>query len=129
MFSAEILNSDATLNNFIVLGGKDFIPGGQLNLVLRIINTELNIRYVPPVTAILTFTFNALDGSTFTKTGADITQFADDRSIVSMVLEESETEELQDGNITFEIDLLGDGTEIQKGVIQNALARIITGDC
>lgn len=129
MFTAEILNSEATLNNFIVLGGKDFIPGGQLTLVLRLVNSDLGIRYIPPAAATLSFTFNNLDGTELVKSGGDVTQLPDDRSIVSIVLEEAETEELQDGNITFEIDVAGDGTNIQKGFIQNALARIITGDC
>lgn len=130
MLSGKILNSDAQLNNFIEIGSKQFIPGSQVKLVFRLTNTELDdLRYIPGSASTIKLTFNKLDGSTLEKTNADITKFTDDRSIMSVVLEESETEELQDGSFSFELDLLGDGTQIEKGVISNALSRVIDGAC
>ena len=127
MLSGQILNSNATLNNFIVIDAKEFIPGEEFKLQIRIINNELNgLRYIPPNTCITKFTFNDTNGNTFQKTATKLT---DDRSIMSMTIEESESEILQSGTITFEIDELGNGTKITKGIIQGALVRIIDGVC
>lgn len=128
MLSAQILNSDATLNNFNVLDTKNFIPGEEFKLVIRVIDIEKNdLRYVPPATTIATFTFNKNDGTTFTKT-ANI--LADDRSIMDMTIEEAESIDLAGGNFSFELDVLGDGTKIVKGQVQNGLSKnLIDGAC
>lgn len=132
MLSAQILNSDATLNNFIVLDTKNFIPGEQFTLFVRIIDIEKSdLRYIPAATVIATFTFNKNDGTTFTKVSpADVTILADDRSMMSMVIEESESIDLAGGNFSFQLDLLGDGTQILRGQVQNGLAKnLIDGAC
>lgn len=127
MLSGQILNSDATLNNFVVTDSKEFIPGEQFDLVTRLINSELDLRYVPPLAAVITFTFNSTDGSTFTKTGAVVD--SGDRSMQKVTIEESESETLLGGNYLFEVDVLGDGSQIKKGVVSNGLARFLDGDC
>lgn len=127
MLSGQILNSDATLNNFIVTDSKGFIPGEQFDLVVRIINPELDIRYVAPVTAIITFTFLNTDGTELTKISAAVD--AQDNSMQKMTISEADSENIIGGNFTFSVDVLGDGTEIKKGVVKNGLAKFLTGDC
>lgn len=129
MLSGQILNSDAQLNNFIVIGSKSFIPGSQFRLYIRILNDDLGLRYIPAATATRTITFQNLDGTELVKTNADITVLSDDRSIMYLDIEESESENLQGGNFSFEIDVAGDGSNIMKGIVNNALSRIIEGAC
>lgn len=129
MLSGQILNSDASLNNFIVIGSKSFIPGSQFRLYIRILNDDLGLRYIPAATATRTITFQNLDGTELVKANADITVLSDDRSIMYVDIEESESENLQGGNFSFEIDVAGDGSNIMKGIVNNALSRVIEGAC
>lgn len=129
MLSGQILNSNAQLNNFIVLGSKSFIPGSQFRLYIRILDDDLNIRYIPPQAATRTITFQNLDGTELVKADSDITVLADDRSIMYVDIEESESENLQGNDFYFDIDVNGDGSEIKKGIVSNALSRNIIGAC
>ncbi len=124
MLIAKVLNSDATLNHFHEVGSLEFISGEQLDLVVRLWDTQADQRYIPPVTNITTFTLNNSDTSQTNITGAAL---SDDRSIITVVLSEIQTSTLLGGNVNFSLDILGDGTEIRKGIIQNGLARILDG--
>jgi len=119
-FSAQVLNSDATLNNFQIIGALDFIPGAEQTLVLRILDSSKNIRHIFPTTTVITATFNQTDGTTFTKT---LSLWADDRSIMTTVLEESETLNLSSGTILLDFDINGDGSSIQKAIARGVLRR------
>ena len=118
--SAQILNSDAQLNNFEVLGSITFIPGEQIDMVLRLHQTARNLRYVPGSSAILTLFITQNDGTTISKI---MTLDADDRSIARVTIQETESELLQSGAIRFDLDELGDGSVITKGIIRSALRR------
>ena len=122
MIIGKMLNSGATVNNFIEIGALEFIPGEELTVKVRIYDDQLNIRYIPVATNVTTFTLNNTS-STFTTVG---THETDDRSIISFSLTEAQTSTLLGGNITFELDLLGDGTSIRKGIIYNAFSKVIT---
>lgn len=124
MLSGKVLNSGATTNNFVEIGSLEFISGEELTVVIRIHDPELDLRYIPPTTNITTFTLNKPDGTDLEKTG---TMDTDDRSIIRFTLSETETADLLGGNIKYSLDILGDGTQIKKGVVQNALARFIDG--
>ena len=131
MLTGNILSSDTTLNNFDILDTKDFIPGEEFMLFMRITNPEKsNLRYIPPSTAIITLVFNKNDSSTFTKVSpAEVTILADDRSIVSVSVSEAESLDLAGGNFQFKIDELGDGTKILKGIIQQGLSKTLSENC
>ena len=126
MITAKILNSDATLNNFKEIGSLDFVPGSEVKLVIRLWDTQLDLRRIPAAAAVVKIFLNKTDGTTLEKT---MTPLADDRSIMSTTLDETETEELLGGNFTIEEDVLGDGTQIKKGMVQNGIRRIVIGDC
>ena len=117
---AEVLNSDAILNNFTTIGTLQFIPGEEIKLVLRLKDSLKGIRYVLPATTIVTATFNNTDGTTFTKT---MTMWTDDRSIMEVTLEETETENLSGGRILLDLDINGDASTIKKVIKNGALSR------
>lgn len=123
--TAKILNPEASLNFWLVLNSIDLIPGTQVDVVLRLFNPDMQDRYVPPATTIMTVEFMKADGTTLTKT---LSLNADDRSIASVTLEEADTADLIGGNLLFTLDLLGDGSKLMKGVISNGL-RIIDTEC
>jgi len=122
MFIGKLLNQTATLNDFRYLSTLDFVTGSKINFKAQIFNTELDLRYVLPSTAVVTFMFNQSDGEVLEIAGTPMT---DDRSIIELEIPATETENLIGGNVQFEIDILGDETDIRKGVIQNALSRFL----
>lgn len=124
--SAQILNSGATLNFWIVVSSQDFFPGEEIRLVARLQEPATGLRYIPLATTIATFTFNKSDGTTFDKIAS---LNADDRSMATMDLEETETTDMIGGSVTFELDVNGDGSKIEKGVILNALRKVSTECC
>jgi hypothetical protein len=127
MLSALVLNSDATLNNFIVIGTKEFISGSAFTLVLRTINTELSdLRYVPASTSTIKIIVQKSNGAEVEISG---TYETDDRSISRYQIDATQSETIIGGNIQFKIDVLGDGTQIIKGFVQNGLSKLIDGDC
>jgi len=127
MLSGQVLNSDAQLNNFIIIDSKSFIPGEEFVLVFRLYNEELDLRYVPVTTAAITVSFNKTDGTALEKSSTVLD--SGDRSIQKVEISEAESEELLGGNFSFEVDVLNDGTRIEKGFIQTGLSKILTGGC
>lgn len=119
--SAKVISSDATLNSFQFIESAQFIPEENLTIAFQIMQPEKGIRYVPPSTAVITFKFNQTDNTVLEK----VMTFVDvlDRSLVKCSFTPAETEVLMAGNVTFEIDVLGDGTNIKLGFIYNALSR------
>ena len=126
MITAKILNSAATLNNFKELNTLFFIPGSEVKLVLRLWDSQLDLRRVPPATAIVTADFTNRDLTTLSKV---LVPLADDRSILTTTLEESETLNLISGRFTITEDTLGDTTSILLGFVNSGLTLQILGDC
>lgn len=128
MLAASVINSDFTLNAFQVLGALEFIPGEAITLALQLYQPQRSdhLRYVAPSTAMLDIYLPNKDGTILEKAA---TVLAADKSIWSVDLTALETADLSGGNFTFDLDLLGDGTKILKGFVQNGLSIIITGVC
>lgn len=124
MLTAKILNSSASLNEFRYLNTVEFVPGGEVRFAFRLWDLQLNERHVPPTTAIVTLTFNDTDGNEIDKIATVIN--AGDISMMYVDLTSAETAILLGGNITFEVDVLGDATKIEKGLIQTALSKVLT---
>lgn len=97
--------------------------GDSITLNFQLFDQQQGIRFVPPSTAIVKVTFNNQDGTTLVKTGTFIDAL--DQSLISVDLLSADTAQLLGGNLTFTVDLLGDGTEIINGVIFGALQQII----
>lgn len=124
MLSARLLNSDASLNNFEYQDAIEFVPGEDKVFAFQLWNKELELRWIPGDSAVVTLTFNKVDGTTLTKTASFIN--AGDRSLISVTLTDEETPDLLSGNITFTVDVAGDESDLKKGVILNALQRVDT---
>ena len=121
MYTARILNNSATLNYFQEMSAAEFVPGENLTLIFRLHQPDINLRYIPNSSAIVTFTFNLSDGTTLDVVGVPN---SDDRSIMTISISAANSALLLGGNVPFEIDMTGDGSNIKKGLIQNALQRI-----
>lgn len=128
MVKAKLLNSQASLNDFHFIGALEFIPGENVTVALQIFLSEKGIRYVPPVAAEMTLTFLNKDGDPIEKEPTVIN--ADDRSMWSTTLTQSETEVLEGQNIEGILDVNGDGSIIYKFFLANVIQRVnLAGDC
>lgn len=124
MLRGKMINYSASLNNFRYIGSVQYFQSDKVTMNFQIWEPQLEMRYIPPSTAIVTLMFNNQDGTTFTKTGSFID--SGDRSLVQVLLSTSDTSQLLDGNVTFTLDLLGDGTQVLRGIIFQALQQCIT---
>lgn len=123
MLSAIIINEDAELNSFYDIGSLDFVPGSDVTLCLQLTKENKQPeRYIPPAAAELTLKFLQVDGSELSKSATLID--ADDRSLWTLDLTAAETQELVGGNILISLDVLGDASQIELGVIANGLRRV-----
>lgn len=124
MLAAKVLNSSASLNDFDEIGALDFIAGEATTLALRLFQPqrEDELRYVAADGATMNVVLTNKDGSTLTKAASLID--AGDRSLWSVALSTSETENLAGGNFTFE---LTEGANLQKGWVENGMSLLITG--
>ena len=128
MLRARLLNSDASLNNFIEIQTINYVPGEDFDVVFRLFLDQLDIRWVPPATATVTVDILLNDGTTLTKTASLVD--ADDRSMWTFSVDSTESVDLAGFNMGINVDILDDGTEIKKAVIQNSLSKILlSGDC
>jgi hypothetical protein len=124
MILGKLINSAASLNNYQNIGTVCYVIGDAILLNFQLWDPQLKIRFVPPSTAITTLTFLNQDGTTFTKVGTFISAL--DQSLITVSLLTTDTSQLLDGNVTFTVDLLGDGTEIVRGMIYSAISQVIT---
>lgn len=125
MLIATVLNSTASLNDFDVIGSLSFIPGEETTLVIRLQQPQRDdlLRYIPDSGSTLSINLPRKNDDPLAKS---MTALADDRSIWSATLSSSETEELATGNLFFELTESG---SVKKGLIENGLQLVITGDC
>ncbi len=128
MIKAKLINSDASLNDFIPIGSIEFIPGENVTVAVQLFLAAKNIRYIPSADATLTLTFLDSDGEEVVKEAEVID--ADDRSMWKVELSQEETEALSGQNIQGELDADGDDETIYKFLIPNAMIRVnLAGDC
>lgn len=123
MLSAQVLDSEATLNNFEVINSLPFIPGEELALVIRLVQPQRadKLRWVAAAGSTLTVTLPNTDGTSLV---VDMASITGDLSMWSTTLTTDQTENLVGGNFTFELSTAG---VITKGYVQNGLNLVITG--
>lgn len=127
MLSGKVLNSQATLNNYIELASLNFIPGEAFTLVTQLFNTQLNIRYmVENIAATAKIILNKANGETEEVVA---TFMSGDRSILIANISSAISSEILGGSFQIEIDVNGDTTEIKKAYVYNALAKQSLGGC
>ena len=125
MLLADVLNSEATVNDFDVIKSLSFIPGYQFRLVIRLKQPHhiARLRYVAASGSSLVVTLPQKDG---TSLSVAMTAFADDRSVWFADVSAAQAEELIGGNFTFD---LTEGPKTTPGWVENGLALVITGEC
>lgn len=101
VLAMQMLNEDASLNSFFNIGSAQFIPGSPVKLVMRIMQTARDLRYIPDAAATFSLTLKNSDGTTLVKTPTILD--AGDRSIVSVSLTGLETALLIGQNLTLTI--------------------------
>jgi len=129
MIAVKLLNSDATLNNFTEQGTLPYMPGENLDVVLRIFNAQRDTRFIPvDPAAEVTFIFMNKDGTALEKEATVLDAL--DRSMWKVTLSQAETENLAGSNIQVKLDETGDGTSVRLAVIYSILTRLsISGEC
>jgi hypothetical protein len=124
MILGKMINNAASLNSFSYIGSVDYVLGDAVTINFQLFDPQTKMRFIPPSTAITTVTFNNMDGSSFMATGTFINAL--DQSLIAVSLPTTSTGQLLDGNVIFTVDLLGDGTQIVRGIIYSALHQVIT---
>lgn len=124
MLLGKMINNAASLNDFRSIGSVCYVLGDKVTMNFQLFDEQLKLRYVPPSTAIITVTFNNMDGTTFTQVGSFIDPL--DQSLITVPLTAIQTAQLLGGNVTFTVDVLGDATQILRGMIFSALNQVIT---
>ena len=129
MITARLLNSEAQLNNYKIVGGITFVNPDTIRVIIQLYNDEFGIRHIPSSAAGVNLTVNCSDGTSEIVPMAN-TGFEDDRSLwfADIVTDNVNlmSKTLVGGNITF---VLENDTTIPgstaRGVIFNALQRLI----
>lgn len=125
MLKAHILDSEATLNNFHVLGSLDIIPGSKFKLVMQLYQPQHpdKLRYMADTGATLAVTLPKTDGTDLTVT---MTVMTGDSSIWTGDVLAADSVDLMGGNFQF---TLTEGSDVTLGIAENAIAVINTGSC
>lgn len=125
LLTLKVLNSDATLNNFMDIGAAKAIRGSDLKIVMQLIQVEKGIRYIPAVGATVDFTLKNSDNTTIVKSATF--PFAEDRSIIQIELTDTETALLISQNL---VGKLTEGTDISYALLQLGLQMVsLTQGC
>jgi hypothetical protein len=123
--SLKVLNSDATLNNFQDIGTLQTAKGADAKVVLQLFQPDKKIRYVPTAGAVITIDFKKADNTVLTKTATH--PFADDRSIIQVVLSDVETADLISQALVAKIV---EGTDISFAILQSGFQMVsLTSGC
>lgn len=116
----KVLNEDATLNNWVDMGGSAQIArGADAKLILQLIQVDRKIRYVADAAAVITMDFLKSDGTTLSKTATF--PFSDDRSIIQIVLSDAETADLISQNLVAEVV---EGSNTSIAILQGGLQMV-----
>ena len=123
MLIGKVLNSNATLNDYTVIGSLGFIPGDAPTLVFQLVQpwqTE-GLRYMTAVGATMSVALPNKDG---TITTVAATAMTGDSSIWSAFLTAAITGVICGGNFGF---TLTEGSAVTAGYVEGGLSLVITG--
>lgn len=125
LLTLKVLNSDASLNNFIEIGSAKIARGADAKLILQLHQSDKKIRFIPSATTVITVDFKKSDQTTLTKTASF--PFADDRSIIEIDLSDTETLTLISQKL---IAKLVDGTDTDYAILDYGLQMVsLTAGC
>lgn len=118
MLTLNVLNSDASLNSFKFIDTFNFIGGEDIKLVMRLFQTDEDIRYIPDTGATITLDFRKSDDTVLVK--AATFPFADDRSIIEVNITALESADLITQNLVAKLD---EGGSISYAILQTGFRR------
>lgn len=128
MIQAKLLNSQASLNDYLYIASINFIPGENITVAFQIFDDQRGVRLIPPLAATIQCTMIDVDGNDIIDDAAVID--ADDRSMWKFTISQADSENLAGMNIEGKLDLNGDGTVIYYFLLENVLVRTnLSGDC
>lgn len=129
MISAELLNSEATLNSFFIIEGITYVPGENLDIVIRLLHSEREIRFMAASAAVITLLFTDKTNPSVPISKVAVIVDAGDRSIWKVSLTQANTTTLSGSNIEVKYDSDGVGTIIFKTVLRNVLSKKLLSGC
>lgn len=121
MLTLDIVSKLPQLNSFFVTKNQAFASGETVKVIMRLWQSERNIRYIPISSAVITVDLKKSDNTVLTKTCAFT--FADDRSIIEFNLTAVESAAVIGQNLVVKIV---EGSEVQIALLQFGLSKIIT---
>lgn len=126
LLGLKVLNSDATLNNFVESNSVQIVRNADAKIVMRLVQPQHNnLRYVPASGATFSITFQKSDGTTLVKTPTQ--PFADDRSILQVLLTEVETALIISQSLNVQVD---EGSDKSFAILQLSLQVVtLNSDC
>lgn len=116
----KIINSDATLNTFFEVGTAQIVPGSDAIIRMQLIQPQKNdLRYIPKASATFEIDLLKSDGTTLTKSLTQpFSASPEDRSILELVLDETETANLITQNLNVKVT---EGSDISFAVVQTGM--------
>lgn len=129
MLAIQLINDQATINNFYPVDIKEYIPGQAFTFNFQILDDQSGNRFIPTNAATCTVTIQNSDG---TETDIDAEFLFDDiaakdHSFFTVSLTGPQATALVGGNFVVTVV---DGANTYTGMAVNALAKItFDGDC
>lgn len=130
MLGITLLNSAAELNNYFILDNLEYTPGANLDIVIKLMDIQKNIRLIPEdIGAAVTATFQQTDGTELNIAMTKVNAL--DSSMWKVSLTPAQTEVIIGSNMKVTLDELGDGSQIQIAIARSILTRnVLSGeDC
>lgn len=125
MLRGRVLDEEATLNSYELIGSLDIIPGSAFTLNFQTYQPQNKdkLRYFAEDAATMVAHLPKSDGTTLDVT---MTNIGDDRSLWTGDVSSADSEDLIGGNFTF---TLTEGAEDTLGIVELGLSVILTGSC
>lgn len=125
VLSLDIISDNPQLNTFSAKKNYVFASGETVTVVMRLWQSDLNIRYIPDAGATISVDLKKSDNTILTKTCSN--PFADDRSIIQFSLSAAESAEVIGQNLVVKVT---EGSDVHFAVLQYGLSKVIPdGSC
>ena len=129
LITANLINVQATLNNFFKVPSVNYIPGQPVTINFQIVDPVSGNRLVAGASGTCSVVFYNTDASQLT-VPASMLFNPDDKSMWSVTLTGMQTQNINGGNFIINLDELGDGTKLDSGIINSVLLPVIfDGTC
>jgi hypothetical protein len=123
--SLNVLNSDCSLNAFLVASSASIVGGETAEIVLQLWQPSKKMRYMPASGATFSMDLLKSDGTVLTK--IPTLKFpSDDRSVLLLSLSAAETAVLISQNLILKVT---EGSNISMAILQMGLQKVSLVNC